>query len=390
MRRDQISLDRQRYLVPAAGHPNVLALVAPPTPRRLPASERFGVDFESAHAALGRLQAAMPLIPDSDIVTRTLARREAVRSSQIEGTKADLPQLFAYEATRGASGLPADVKVTERYVVALQEGLERVRAEKRKALDLRLVNELHASLLRGETAFPVGAYRTDQVWVGPTNRIEDAKFVPAPPVQVPACMEEWAASVLKCAPGDDEHVQLGVVAQLAIVHAQFETIHPFHDGNGRVGRLLMPLLLAAEGYPPLYLSGSLLRSREEYYAGLLAVQLRGEWTPWIRLLTRAVVESCDESIAIAQDLAGIRARWELQLGQFRADSAARRLPAFLLGQPVLSVKQAAAGLGVSLPAANAGIKHLLDGGLLELVEERQWGRIFRAPEILARLDRPPA
>jgi hypothetical protein len=111
-----------------------------------------------------------------------------------------------------------------------------------------------------------------------------------------------------------------------------ETIHPYHDGNGRTGRLLMPLILAAEGYPPLYLSGALLRAKSEYYAALASVQLQGEWGPWLELLGHAVVESCDESILIAEDLLALAERWEQELRSYRAHSATRRLPRFLIGQ----------------------------------------------------------
>jgi Fic family protein len=391
MRRDQIAPDRRQYLEPAAGHPHVCALVAPPAPRRLPAIGRHAVDLAEAHAALGRVQGAIAQIPDAHLVTRTLARREAVRSSQIEGTRADLPQLLTYEATRGIDGLPLDVTVTERYVVALEHGLQRIRERGRKALDLDLINELHALLMQDDAAkFPVGAFRTAQVWIGGVERIEDATFVPAPPAEVPRCMEELAASVLQYTPRDDEQWQLTLMAQLAIAHAQFETIHPYHDGNGRTGRLLIPLLLAAEGYPPLYVSGALLRARQRYYDALADVQLRGDWGPWLQLLSRAVVESCNESIAIARDLVAIAERWEQQLGKYRSHSATRRLPRFLLGHPVLSVQQAVEGLGVSQPAANAALNNLLAAGIVSLVNERQWGRVFQATEILRRLDQPPA
>src|SRR5262249_39765895 len=149
-----------------------------------------------------------------------------------------------------------------------------------------------------------------------------------------------------------------------IAHAQFETIHPYHDGNGRTGRLIMPLMLAAEGYPPLYLSGTLLRSKKEYYEALASVQLRGEWDPWRELLGRAVVESCDESISIAEDLLALAERWEQDLSRYRAGSATRRLPRFLIGHPVLSVQQAAQGLSISVPAANAGLNNLLAAGIV--------------------------
>ena len=390
MRRDQIAPNRQQYLVPALGFPNACALVAPPTPRTLPISGLYQAGFAQAHAALGRLQGAMAHLPNVDMVTRTLARREAVKSSQIEGTKATLPQLLTYEATRGIGGLPPDVKVTERYVTALQHGLTRIRDGGRAALDLRLIDGLHALLMQDESArFPVGAYRTEQVWIGLGERIEDATFVPAPPAQVPGCMQEMAANSLQYTPREDEQTELTLMAQVAITHAQFETIHPYHDGNGRTGRLLMPLLLAAEGYPPLYLSGALLRAKENYYAALASVQLRGDWDPWLQQLARAVVEACDESILIAQDLVAMAERWEQQLSRYRSHSATRRLPRFLIGHPVLSVQQAVEGLGISQPAANAALNNLHAAGIVSLVNERQWGRVFQATEILQRLDRPP-
>lgn len=391
MRRDDVAENRRSYLLPAAGYPNACALVAPPTPRMLPLDPRHQAVFAEAHAALGRLQGALRHIPNANMVTRTLARREAVMSSQIEGTKSDLHQLLTYEATHATGGLPADVRVTERYVEALQRGLDRIRAGGRAALNLALIHELHALLMQDEaTRFPVGAYRQDQVWIGSARRIEDATFVPAPPAQVQGCMEEMERSILRYAPREDEQSALSILAQLAIAHAQFETIHPYHDGNGRTGRLLMPLLLAAEGYPPLYLSGMLLRAKREYYEALANVQLQGEWGPWRELLGRAVVESCDESISIAEDLLALAQRWEQDLGKYRARSATRRLPGFLIGHPVLSVQQAAAGLSISVPAANGALNNLLAAGIVTLVNERRWGRVFQATQVLQRLDQPPA
>jgi Fic family protein len=313
-------------------------------------------------------------------------------SSQIEGTQSDLHQLLTYEATRAIAGnVPVDVRITERYVAALQHGLERVRVGGRGVLDLALIHEVHALLMQGEAShLAVGAYRETQVWIGPTLRIEDATFVPAPPARVNGCMDEMAASILQYAPREDDQTVLPILAQLAIAHAQFETIHPYHDGNGQTGRLLLPLMLAAEGYPPLYLSGALLRAKSQYYAALASVQLQGEWGPWLDLLGHAVVESCDESISIAEDLLALAERWEQELHSYRAHSATRRLPRFLIGHPVLSVQQAAAGLNISVPAANAALNNLLAAGIVSLVNERQWGRVFQATPVLRRLDQLPA
>lgn len=390
MRRDQIALDRQPFLVPVTGRPNVLALVAPPTPRSLPDGARFIARFADAHAALGRLQGVMQHLPNSDMVTRTLARREAVRSSQIEGTRTNLHQLLTYEATRGMNGLPVDVKVTERYVEALQRGLTRIRQQGRAAIDSGLIHELHATLMQDEAGkIRVGAYRGHQAWIGTGRRIEDASFVPTPAEYIQECMDEMTENILQYAPQEDEQGALTLVAQLAIAHAQFETIHPYEDGNGRTGRLLLPLMLAAEGYPPLYLSGLLLRAREAYYSALLSVQLRGDWEPWTTLLIACVVEACNESIDIAQDLVALCTKWEEQLSGYRSDSAMRRLPRFLLGHPVVSVQQVVEGLGVSQPAANAALNKLVTEGILSLVDQRRWGRVFQSTEILERLDRPP-
>jgi Fic family protein len=390
MRRDSVSKDRQPYLVPALGYPNACALVAPPTPRILPLNSHHEAGLSHAYAALGRLQGALKHIPNADMVTRTLARREAVMSSQIEGTKSDLHQLLTYEATRGTRGMPADVRITEYYVAALAHGLERIRTGGRAVLDLALIHELHALLMRDETAhLPIGAYRENQVWIGSTGRIEEATFVPAPPSYVQGCMAELAASILKYKAREDEQTELTLLAQLAIAHAQFETIHPYHDGNGRTGRLLMPLMLAAEAYPPLYLSGALLRAKSQYYAALASVQLRGEWGPWLELLGHAVVESCDEAVSIAEDLLALAERWEKELSTYRGHSAIRRLPRFLIGYPVLSVQQAAAGLSISVPAANAALNKLRAAGIVTLVNERQWGRVFQATQVLHRLDQPP-
>lgn len=390
MRRDQIAQDRWNYLVPAFEHPNALALVAPPTPRSIPDGERYHIALEKAQTALGRMQAAMALLPDADMITRTLARREAVSSSQIEGTRASLPQLLAYEATRSLDGTSPDVRITERYVVALQVGLDRVRTQGRKALTIPLLHEMHRTLMQDELGdFPKGAWRTNQVWIGSSIRIEDATFVPAPPDRIQACMEEFVTNSLQYAPREGDYTALTLIPQLAIAHAQFETVHPYYDGNGRTGRLLLPLLLAAEGYPPLYLSGSLLRSKDAYYHALAEVQLRGEWGPWIRLLSDSIVESSNDSIAIAVDLKALCDQWEQQLQRYRSDSATRRLPKLLLGHPVLSVQQAVELLDVSQPAANAALNNLVDAGILELVGTRKWGRIFQASRVLERIDRAP-
>ncbi len=387
MRRAAIVPELHPHLVKCDEFPHCNALVAPPTPRRLPDGAAVGRELSDAMLALERLKAIARHLPNVDMITRTLARREAVQSSQIEGTRTQLQELFEYEATHSIDGLPADAKVTERYVQALDLGLAAVRrAGARRALDLDLVRAMHRTLMQdAPAAVRPGQFRDIQAWIG-SGRIEDATFVPAPPSRIAACMEELEASMLQYAPREGEPWILSLVAQIAIAHAQFETIHPFADGNGRTGRLLMPVMLAAEGYPPLYLSGTLLRHRRAYYDALADIQLRWDWTPWSRLLSRAVIESCDSAIALANDLERLRADWAGRLAGLRADATAHRLPTYLLGHPVVTVNQVADAHGISFVAASRAVNQLVERRILSEPKRRR-NRVFHAAEVLVRLER---
>ncbi|MDQ3204964.1 MAG: Fic family protein [Pseudomonadota bacterium] len=390
MRIEDVAPHLRGLLKPVAGKPNAKAMVAPPTLRGLP-SGTLGSSglLTAATSALGQLQGDIAHWPDADLLTRTLARREAVQSSQIEGTKAGLRDVLAYEVTLSADGKPPDVTVTERYVEALQLGLEEVRAGGRQALTLQLVHRMHAILMQDTPGALHGQYRTTQAWIGSSPRIEDATFVPTPPDDIQACMSELEQSMLQYAPREDEQCTLGVILQMAIAHAQFETIHPYADGNGRTGRLLMPLILSAEGLPPLYLSGSILRHREGYYAALRQVQLQGNWSAWMDTLCRAVVESANEAMAIARDVTSLVQSWEERTARFRSDSVARRLPPLLVGYPIVDAKRVAQLLNVSDPAARTGIESLVEAGILTAPGDRRWRRTWHAMEVLDRLDQPP-
>ena len=390
MRREDIATRLHRYLVPVEGRPNIKALVAPPTPRCLPVGDSGSTALmHAAMQGLGRLDGEMRHWAFPDLLTRTLARREAVQSSQIEGTRTDLDHLLIYEETQAEGSAPPDAQVTERYVQALQIGLDAVRQHGRAGITLELLNRLHAVLMQDAgDAFPCGRYRTEQAMIAPFGaRFEQARFIPAPPSFIAPCMEEMERSILQYAPAEEEQGELTVLAQVAIAHAQFETIHPYLDGNGRTGRLLMPLILAAEGYPPLYLSGTLLRNRNAYYDALLQVQLQGRWTPWMDLLCRAVIESVQDAISIARDLQALVETWGR--GQ-RRGSVANRLPALLVGHPVVSARSVAELLGVSLRSALSGIYQLEQAGVLEQTGDARWGRTWRAKAVIERLNQPPA
>ena len=388
MRRADVSHDRQQYLVKCGKpHEHCYALVPPATPRALPQSLAMQLQLPKAHEALGSLRSHASTLPNADLITRTLARREAVQSSQIEGTKTNLPELLEYEATRAQDGAPPDVTEVERYVHALALGQKALANERRRyAISIDLIKKMHGVLLENAPAsLRPGEYRDAQVWIG-GGRIEDATFVPPPPEAIPKCMEEFEASMVHYEPREDEVATMSIVTQLAVAHAQFETIHPFFDGNGRIGRLIMPLMLQAEGYPPLYLSGYLLRYRRAYYDALANVQLRGGWDAWVTFLCEAVIRSAETAIAIAKDLNGIHDEWVDALTDLKAHAAVRRFPRLLLGRPVLSVKNAADVLGISFVTANNAVKVLVDRGILTEPKGRR-NRIFYATRLLERLER---
>jgi Fic family protein len=389
MRRTDLSADRQRFLVRCdEPHANCRALVPPPTPRLLPASGRAYPHIQSAHEALGRLQSSVAHLPNTELITRTLARREAVQSSQIEGTRTQLSELLEYEATQGIDGATADAKITERYVVALNDGLVALRPAEGPGLSLVTVKRLHLLLMQdAPDRVRAGEWRDTQAWIG-AGRIEDATFVPPPPSYIDTCMVELEKSMLQYARNEDEHYEISIVARLAITHAQFETIHPFSDGNGRVGRLLMPLMLAETGYPPLYLSGYLLRYRHAYYAALAEVQLRNEWDPWVEFLCHAVVDACDTSLSIAHDMNAIADEWLVKLEDLRMDATARKIPRLLLGHPVTSINEMASLLNTTFQTAAGAIEQLVARGILkDLDPARKRNRIFHATELLSRLER---
>lgn len=389
MRKNDLSAERQQLLVPLTSHPGAFALVPPPTPIRVNLQGLRG-EVTRAHEALGLLQASVASLPNPNLVTRTLDRREAVRSSQIEGTSSDMDDLLTFEATGSDEGLPQDVVVTLNYVKALEYGLQRVEREGIKALTTNLIRDLHAHLMAGVQGYgdTPGQFRTRQNWIGGL-RIYDAKFVPPPPDRVAECVEDLVR-VLQYVPPEEDFFEVPLVIRLAIVHAQFETIHPFIDGNGRVGRILLPLMLAAEGYPPVYLAGFLKANQDMYYQTLGAVQLRGEWTEWVRFIATGVEVACRESIQIAKELTAIAGKWREAIStlKLRADAAANRLPDFLIGTPVVTVNQVLKGLGVAFPAANKALSQLQELGIVEPLKDQRRNRTFVAREVVDLLNRP--
>lgn len=390
MKKTDLTPARQKLLVPATGYPGAYALIPPPAPSRL---ELSGLHDELLRAgrALELLREMSSRLPNPDLITRTADRREAVCSSQIEGTRSSVDDLLTYEATGSDEGLPPDVHVTRNYVVALEHGLHKVRAQGVDTLNSELVRSLHCRLMDGVDYMGVpGEFRLKQNWIG-GHTIYQARFVPPPPDNVSACMEDLAWW-LQQIPAESDQTELSITMRMAIAHAQFETIHPFIDGNGRVGRILLPLMLAAEGYPPVYLAGYLKNNQREYYDTLAGVQLKEKWVDWIRFFSVGVEVAAQESMTLAFALEKIMGKWAEQVAALglRSDAVLHRFPALLVGAPVLSVQLAQNMLGVSFPAASSALAKLEEMGILFRPTQQKRNRLFIAREVIDVLNRPPS
>ncbi len=388
MRASDLSPDRRRLLVAVPGRENVKALVPPHCPRELDAHAVLA-PLVAAERAIASTAAVARLLPHPDLITRSLERREAVLSSQIEGTRTDLAQLLEYEATGSGEGFPDDAVVTLGYVRALDHGLRAVRRDGGpRHLTLDLIRQVHRVLMTGtDYRHPEGAgeWRRVQNWIG-ARRIEDATLIPPPVSHLEDCLLDLEA-FLQIDP--DSPTLMALPIRMAVAHVQFEAIHPFSDGNGRVGRLLPPLMMAAEGLPPLYLAGYLKANQRDYYDCLAGVQLRGRWTDWLEFFLKGIVIAARTEEATAQALLRVRPEWQDRTAHMRADAAARRLLDVLLGSPVQTVASAREALGISVQAANTGITALLQLGILREATGRRWGRSFQAHEVLAVLESPP-
>ena len=388
MKKTDLCVARQKLLVPVEDYSGAFALVPPPTPRFIQLTGMHN-ELIRAHEALSALKTLTEQLPKPDLVMRTLDRREAVRSSQIEGTHSDVNDLLVYEATGSHEGLPSDVLVTLNYVKALDHGLKEVRRINGvDVLTNELIKALHLQLMTGVKDFKgtPGEFRKKQNWIG-GFKIYNARFVPPPAGKVQDCMNDLE-SFLQYTPGEEEQMEVSIVLRMAIAHAQFETIHPFIDGNGRVGRLLLPLMLAAEGYPPIYLAGFLKSNQKAYYDALANVQLQEKWSDWVTFFATGVEEAAHESMITARELLAILERWQMAVNALglRSDSVIKRFPELLIANPVVTVKQVKDLLGITFPTANAALAKLKEMGIL-VQTERQRNRVFMAMEVITLLDK---
>lgn len=343
--------------------------------------------LSEADRALGELAGLGRTLPNPYLLTRPFLRREAVLSSRIEGTRASLVDLFAFEAESplfGESERRDDVQEVQNYVRALEHGMARL---KDLPISQRLLREMHAVLMegvRGQQRDP-GEFRRVQNWIGPPGaRLREATYVPPPSAEIPTALSELERYIH----GD---TKLPPLLDIALVHYQFEAIHPFLDGNGRIGRLLITLMLIERDLLPeplLYLSAYFERHRGAYYDHLLAVSQKGEWEGWLLFFLRGVSVEARDASRRAGKLFDLR---ETYRERFQREGARPNLLTamnHLFANPVTSIRELAEILGVSFEAARRLVGSLEERDVLEEITGRRRNRLYAAREILQVLQGP--
>lgn len=341
--------------------------------------------LSKASEALGRVATWIEELPDPWLISRILPRQEAISSSAIEGTYSTLDALLSVEETGDEETRDA-VKQVHDYALALDAHIPTAIEKKYSIFTVDLARELHRLVMRGNTDYQdtPGAIRSRVVWIGGRGDIAYSTYNPAPPEDIPACLEESMAYMRS----DGMQIMTqNLITRMAIAHAHFEAVHPFRDGNGRVGRLLMPLMMAAEGGIPLYLSPYIAAHKEAYYTALQMAQQRLEWYHLIGFLSGAITTTVNELFATRQALQMLTEGWEKRR-QFRKSSTATLALTLLPHYPVLTTKRLATLLAVSIPAATTAIEQLMDVGILNERTGYSRNRIFIATEALQIINRP--
>lgn len=334
--------------------------------------------LSKADQALGRLDGAAQILPNPDLFVAMYVRREAVLSSQIEGTQSTLDDVLEFELNQKGRELPRDVQEVVNYVHAMNYGLERLRE---LPLSLRLIREIHEELVkdvRGGDRQP-GEFRRSQNWIGPANSpLTEAIFVPPAPTEMDHALDNLEKFV------HDE--TLPVLIHAAMAHAQFETIHPFIDGNGRIGRLLITFLLCHRGVlhrPLLYLSYYLKRRRSEYYDRLMAVREDGNWEGWLAFFLRGVAETAHAATVTSRAIVELRERHRRLLQEGHAPNNAHRLLDLTFRYPITNANFVRDHLGVSFGTAYNLIEAFEGFGFLEEMTGGQRYRRYRYAPYLA-------
>ncbi|MHB8175985.1 MAG: Fic family protein [Thermoleophilia bacterium] len=363
-----------RYVQQPAGYSAFIPAPLPPEPAIRLQGELQAL-LSKADRALGRLDGSITTLPNPDLFVMMYVRKEAVLSSQIEGTQSSLQDLLAAEAKVFTNRMPRDVDEVINYVQAMNQGLKRLND---LPVSIRLVREIHAILLkgvRGGHAAP-GELRRIQNWIGPSgSTLAEATFVPPPPETLPDLLGQWERFIHE----DDD---LPLLIKVGMAHAQFETIHPFLDGNGRVGRLLITFLLTERGIlsrPILYLSHFFKRHRQDYYAHLQSIRDQDDWEGWLSFFLRGAAEVSNEAAATARSILqqreAHRAAITDSLG--RAAANGHKVLETLYLRPIVTVNDVKAITETSYAAANQLTHRLVRLGILVEMTGNVRNRRFR-------------
>jgi len=352
-----------------------------PLPPSIQLTDNLVNRLSEADRALGTLNGMGETLPNPHLLIVPFTRREAVLSSRIEGTMASLSDLFQFEAGK-ETAVPGDVREVANYVRALEHGLRRL---SELPLSARLVRELHEHLLRGVRGenYTPGEFRTSQNWIGPPGcMLNDATFVPPPADEMPALLSDWERFL-------HAHSRFPPLIECALMHYQFEVIHPFLDGNGRVGRLLITLYLVARGHlsqPLLYLSAFFETHRDEYYDRLLAVSRRGDWEGWLDFFLRGVAEQSRDAVERSRRILSLQEEYRRRLYAAKASASAMRLIDVFFQSPVVTIPMAASAIGVTYPGAAWALNKLVAAGMVRELGPFKRGRMFFAEELVRKIE----
>ena len=373
-----------RYIVKTYEKETVRAFVPPPLPPdpplRLDGLQQL---LEQANQAVGRLDGLASILPDLSLFIYTYVRKEAVLSSQIEGTQSSLSDLLMFENDE-VPGVPIqDVQEVSNYVAAMNHGLQRLRSG--FPLSLRLICEIHDVLLskgRGSEKQP-GEFRRSQNWIGGT-RPGNASFVPPPPELVLDCMSNLELFL------HEDRPDLPLLIKAGLVHVQFETIHPFLDGNGRLGRLLITFLLCAQNVirePILYLSLYFKAHRTAYYDLLDRVRVKGDWEVWLEFFLTGVKETADQAASAARRIVTLFEEDQRRIEALgRPAASVLRVFQHMQRNPIVSIPATAQKIGISAPTVAKSLEHMRRLGILREITGRERHRLFVYEPYLAILN----
>ena len=346
-------------------------------------------DHHAAMQALGRANALSQQYPNHFLISRVLVRKEAVASSDIEGTHSTLDALLEAEETNEEEASEADILVKD-YAITLEAAITLVEDKSYDAFSLHTIQQLHRALMRNDKEYlkrhgSPGEFREKQVRIGGRD-FNNSTYNPPPYTDVPACMEEHIAYLRS---DGMQQLHQSVIVQMAVAHAHFEAVHPFADGNGRVGRLFLPLMLLAAGHTPLYLAPYIAAFKSDYYAALRDAQQRLNYAPLIAHLSRAITHTVTDAETAVRRLTELQSDWASRK-KFRAKSAAQRMLDKLLWHPVVTAKSVERLARCSPAAARAALTQLTEAGVLLERTGKMRYRIFQAREVLKIYKNPNA